>query len=261
MALDSFWIQDAEAAPSSGPTSWRGSPPASSMLVDRRRGIRGDRQPAAGPARAAPSLPGGPRVLIDNSASATYTVIEVNGRDRPGLLHRLTRALADLKLQIASAKISTFGERAVDVFYVKDQFGLKIDDERRLKAIRERLMAVLAEPLPARPRRPTRPSRSPSLVREGGRHALSPALLAWLLLPMLPAAAQEPMTILEQKERPARGLRGYQCGFCWAAIAQAGVALLVEPPKDVSVSLRITGGDLGHAGVGAESFALRLAKH
>jgi [protein-PII] uridylyltransferase len=88
-------------------------------------------------------------VLIDNRASAAFTVIEVNGRDRKGLLHRLTRALADLKLQIANAKVSTFGARAVDVFYVKDHFGLKIDDERRLKAIRERLMTVLAEPLPA----------------------------------------------------------------------------------------------------------------
>jgi len=87
-----------------------------------------------------------PRVLLDNKASAGHTVIEVNGRDRKGLLHRLTRTLADLKLQIASAKVSTFGARAVDVFYVKDQFGLKIEDEKRLKAIRERLMEALSEP-------------------------------------------------------------------------------------------------------------------
>jgi [protein-PII] uridylyltransferase len=86
-----------------------------------------------------------PRVLIDNRASAGHTVIEVNGRDRKGLLHSLTRELAVQRLQIASAKVSTFGARAVDVFYVKDQFGLKIDDERRLKTIRERLLAVLAE--------------------------------------------------------------------------------------------------------------------
>ena len=90
-----------------------------------------------------------PRVLIDNRASAAFTVIEVNGRDRKGLLHRLTRALAGQKLQIASAMVSTFGARAVDVFYVKDQFGLKIEDERRLKAIRESLLAVLGESTPA----------------------------------------------------------------------------------------------------------------
>ena len=66
-----------------------------------------------------------PRVLIDNSASDTHTVIEVNGRDRPGLLHDLTRALFVARLSIHSAQIATYGERAVDVFYVKDGFGLE----------------------------------------------------------------------------------------------------------------------------------------
>jgi hypothetical protein len=65
-------------------------------------------------------------------------------------------------------------------------------------------------------------------------------LLAWLLLPMLPAGAQEPMTILEQKEWSVGGVCvGLdQCGFCAATdVSQAGVALRVEPPRDVSVSL------------------------
>ena len=75
-----------------------------------------------------------PRVLIDNSASVGHTVIEVNGRDRNGLLYDLTRALTALKLQISSAKVSTFGEHAIDVFYVKDRFGLKIDDEAAARA-------------------------------------------------------------------------------------------------------------------------------
>ena len=67
-----------------------------------------------------------PRVIIDNQASAAHTVIEINGRDRPGFLYLVTGALFSLSLQISSAKISTFGERAVDVFYVKDGFGMKI---------------------------------------------------------------------------------------------------------------------------------------
>ena len=65
-------------------------------------------------------------------------------------------------------------------------------------------------------------------------------LLAWLLLPMLPAAAQEPMTILEQKEWSVGGVCvGLdQCGFCAANdVSQAGIALRVEPPKEVSVAL------------------------
>ena len=79
-----------------------------------------------------------PRVLIDNRASTGHTVIEVNGRDRAGFLFDVTSALTELGLQIASAHISTYGERVVDVFYVKDVFGLKMEHEERLKHIRER---------------------------------------------------------------------------------------------------------------------------
>ena len=84
-----------------------------------------------------------PRVLIDNKASTTHTVVEVNGTDRAGLLHRLTRKLAQKNLQIAAAKISTYGESIVDVFYVKDLFGLKIQSESRLDGIREAMLEEL----------------------------------------------------------------------------------------------------------------------
>jgi [protein-PII] uridylyltransferase len=95
-----------------------------------------------------------PRVLIDNRASRTHSLIEVNGRDRPGLLYELTRELKALGLSIASAHIATYGERAVDVFYVKDVFGLKITHGAKIRRIRTRLLDVLArdpacEPIPA----------------------------------------------------------------------------------------------------------------
>ena len=77
--------------------------------------------------------------------SRTHTVIEVNGRDRKGLLYDLTRALSSLNLQIASAHISTFGETAVDVFYVKDVFGLQVTHDSRLNQIRETLLAVMVQ--------------------------------------------------------------------------------------------------------------------
>ncbi|CEF42303.1 [protein-PII] uridylyltransferase [Acetobacter senegalensis] len=84
-----------------------------------------------------------PRVVIDNGASNTYTVIEINGRDRPGLLHDVTAAMSEENLQIASAHITTYGVRAVDVFYVKDLFGLKITDKKRLDEIRDRLLSCM----------------------------------------------------------------------------------------------------------------------
>ncbi|MFH1806479.1 MAG: [protein-PII] uridylyltransferase [Pseudomonadota bacterium] len=84
-----------------------------------------------------------PNVIIDNKASRTHTVIEVTARDRQGLLYDITRSLRDLSLQIASARISTFGERAVDVFYVKDIFGLKIDSRTKFTQIREALIEAL----------------------------------------------------------------------------------------------------------------------
>ena len=67
-----------------------------------------------------------PEVSIDNSLSNRQTVIEISGLDRPGLLYDLTTALGKLNLNIASAHIVTFGEKAVDVFYVTDLTGTKV---------------------------------------------------------------------------------------------------------------------------------------
>jgi len=82
------------------------------------------------------------RVLLSNKISNTHSVIEVNGRDFPGLLHKITLCLAGLGLQIQTATVSTYGERVVDVFYVKDIFGLQIQSETRQQTIRNRLLAV-----------------------------------------------------------------------------------------------------------------------
>ncbi len=84
-----------------------------------------------------------PQVVIDNTLSDALTVIEINGLDRPGLLHDVTREIADLNLDIASAHIATFGEKAVDVFYVTDLTGKKITSTSRMSAIRERLTKAL----------------------------------------------------------------------------------------------------------------------
>ncbi len=87
-----------------------------------------------------------PDVVIDNSLSDQFTVIEVAGRDRPGLLYDLTSALSDLNLDISSAHITTFGEKAVDAFYVTDLTSKKIVSEQRQKVIEKTLCAVLHGP-------------------------------------------------------------------------------------------------------------------
>jgi [protein-PII] uridylyltransferase len=86
-----------------------------------------------------------PRVEFDNSASNRFTVIEVNARDRPALLNRLARALFEAKLIVNSAHIATYGERAVDTFYVTDLLGEKVDATSRLRAVEKKLLEAASE--------------------------------------------------------------------------------------------------------------------
>ena len=85
-----------------------------------------------------------PRVIIDNQSSNRFTVVEINGLDRIGPLYDLTEALYHLNLNIASAHITTFGEKAIDVFYVTDLTGGKIESQPRHKQIERALGAILA---------------------------------------------------------------------------------------------------------------------
>ena len=86
-----------------------------------------------------------PRVDFDNKASSRFTVVEVSARDRPALLNRLARALFEARLIVHSAHIATYGERAVDTFYVTDLLGEKIDPGARMKAIEKRLLEAGGE--------------------------------------------------------------------------------------------------------------------
>lgn len=82
-------------------------------------------------------------VMIDNEVSSHSTVIEISGLDRPGLLYALAKTLFGLNVTIVSARAVTFGERAVDVFYVQDLTGAKITRNSKLTAVREALGGVL----------------------------------------------------------------------------------------------------------------------
>ena len=153
MALDTFWVQDAAGGTLDAPHRLA----RISVLIEQA--LSGRLSLAAEIKRAGEALLGRrmraihvpPRVVVDNRASHTHTVVEVNGRDRPGLLHDVTAAISEQGLQIASAHVTTYGVRAVDVFYVKDVFGLKIENERKLYALRQALLAALASPDPGTP--------------------------------------------------------------------------------------------------------------
>jgi len=84
-----------------------------------------------------------PDVEINNTLSDKFTVIEVEGLDRPGLLSELTGLISDLSLDIASAHITTFGEKVIDSFYVTDLVGHKISNATRQGNIKRKLLAVL----------------------------------------------------------------------------------------------------------------------
>lgn len=90
------------------------------------------------------------RIGFDNSGSDIYTIIEVETRDRPGLLYDLTRTLTANGISISSAIIATYGEQAVDVFYVKDLFGLKLYTDSKRSQLEQRLRAAIADAVPQR---------------------------------------------------------------------------------------------------------------
>ncbi|MCR6629572.1 MAG: [protein-PII] uridylyltransferase [Magnetospirillum sp.] len=147
MALDTFWVQDSEGGAFDSPPKLAKLSTVVEQVLSGRMRLEKELLARKGklPTRAHVfKVP--PRVIIDNKASTNHTLLEVNGRDRPGLLYALTAAMTRAGLQIASAHISTYGERVVDVFYVKDIFGLKVSHERKLDQVREELLKALQDP-------------------------------------------------------------------------------------------------------------------
>jgi len=82
-------------------------------------------------------------VKVDNLDSDFYTIIEVTGQDRLGILYEITRALTDHGCNISFARIATLGNRIVDVFYVQDEWGEKIVEKQRTENLRESLLRRL----------------------------------------------------------------------------------------------------------------------
>ena len=144
MALDNFLVQDMARAPFAEThqlkrleeqVQWAlaGHEPSADRLAAR-----------APPLRRAEAFRSQPAAFVDNKASNRYTVIEVNAADRAALLFELARAIYVSRIIIHSAHIATYGERAVDVFYLTDLSGGKIEAPARLKALQARLLKAAA---------------------------------------------------------------------------------------------------------------------
>jgi [protein-PII] uridylyltransferase len=137
-----FWVQDADGHPYDTARiprlrntilkTLRGEVVAREALKDR------DRLKKREQAFRVPTS-----ITFDNDGSDIYTIIEVDTRDRPGLLHDLTRTLAGAHVYIASAVIATYGEQAVDTFYVKDMFGLKFHSDSKQRILERRLREAI----------------------------------------------------------------------------------------------------------------------
>jgi [protein-PII] uridylyltransferase len=80
---------------------------------------------------------------MDNNTSERYTVIDVFAADRRGLLYTITRTLFELDLSVAFAKIGTYLDQVVDVFYVTDRKGKKIESTAKLNELRTRLLVEI----------------------------------------------------------------------------------------------------------------------
>ena len=138
-----FWIQDAEGRPYEDnrlprlrtmiARTLNGEVVASKALADRDKVKKRER------AFRVPT-----NISFDNEGSEIYTIIEVDTRDRPGLLFDLARTLADANVSISSAVIATYGVQAVDTFYVKDMFGLKLHSKAKQEALERKLRAAIS---------------------------------------------------------------------------------------------------------------------
>ena len=144
MVTDAYWIQDAD-----------GNPYDASRLPRLRKMIE---RTLAGEVVTSEAMKTRDKVkkreaafrvpthiTFDNEGSEIYTIIEVDTRDRPGLLHDLARTLADANVYIANAVIATYGEQVVDTFYVKDMFGLKYYSESKQRSLERRLRTAIEQ--------------------------------------------------------------------------------------------------------------------
>jgi [protein-PII] uridylyltransferase len=142
MALDNFLVQDPFGQPFDEPSRLKRIEQAIEDALANRHALTERLAARPLPRTRAEAFEIAPNVLIDNKASNRFTVIEINARDRPALLNALAYALFQSHTTISSAHVATYGERAVDTFYVTDLTGDKITAPARLRTLETSLLAA-----------------------------------------------------------------------------------------------------------------------
>ncbi|MBK8375296.1 [protein-PII] uridylyltransferase [Sphingorhabdus sp.] len=140
MAVDNFLVQDPLGRPFQEASQIERLERAVEDALANRSAIVPKLEAKSTARRRSDAFKVAPSVLVDNKASNRFTVVEVSAADRPALLNRLAFALFQSKVTLHSAHIATYGERAVDTFYITDLFGGKIENKARLKALESRLI-------------------------------------------------------------------------------------------------------------------------
>lgn len=142
VALDNFAVQDAQGRQISNRRKLQDIAPTLKAAIDGEADLGAIHKQTTGIPRRSDIFRVEPFVVIDNRASKRFTVIEINARDRVGLLHDFAAVFASRGVSIHSAHVATYGERAVDVFYVEEEGGGRISHGRRLKTIKQKLLAA-----------------------------------------------------------------------------------------------------------------------
>jgi [protein-PII] uridylyltransferase len=149
LCLDRFYVQD---------NDYRGQPPPERFASVTRVLVKSLLDPTGTPPtfrrtwqnrnragrQALELLP--TKIKIDNTTSDMYSIIDVFTHDRPGLLYSMAKTLFDLNLSVAMAKIGTYLDQVVDVFYVTETSGQKIQDEARIQQVRSTLLQAIDAP-------------------------------------------------------------------------------------------------------------------
>ncbi len=145
-ALDTFFIQNKDKKPILEDNSRKKLIKTISLGlegnfdIEKALNIKWEEIPARFRAVKAPT-----RIIVDNKTSENFTILDIKCKNAPGVLYKITKTLTSLGIQINTANVSTYGDRVVDIFYIKNAFGSKVDDKTTIDKIKKSILKIIEE--------------------------------------------------------------------------------------------------------------------